>query len=307
MNLTEATNIFISYCKKEKDFSAHTLLVYSTALDNFADYLMQEYEEEIDVKHIETEDIRPFMGWLHDKGLGKNSIRLKTSSIKSFFKFLHKRDIISKNPASPIFTTKIDKKLPTFITENEVNSVLSNIDEDDVYQVRNIALFELLYSSGLRVSEALSLKTNEINANTKQLSIIGKGRKQRIVPLGVKALKAILDYKSKRELLNKKNIPDLFLNNGGNKLSPAGAYQIINKLMRGKVNSDKKSPHVLRHSFATHLMDNGADINSVSDMLGHSSLSTTQIYTHNTINRLKDVYKKAHPRGWLVEYFCYKQ
>ena len=297
MNLTESIKIFITYCQKEKDYSEHTLLVYSTALENFADYTMQEFEEEVNINYIDTEDIRPFMGWLHDKGLSKNSIRLKISAVKSFFKFLHKREILSKNPASPIFSTKIDKKLPSFITENEVNKILAEIDSDDPHQARDIALFELLYSSGLRISEALSLKVNDINANTKQLSIVGKGRKQRIVPLGKKALEAIMNYKSKRELINKKNKFDLFLNNSGNTLSPAGAYQIINKLMRGKVNSDKKSPHVLRHSFATHLMDHGADINSVSDMLGHSSLSTTQIYTHNTINRLKDIYKKAHPRG----------
>jgi len=297
MNLTESIKIFITYCQKEKDYSEHTLLVYSTALENFADYTMQEFEEEVNINYIDTEDIRPFMGWLHDKGLSKNSIRLKISAVKSFFKFLHKREILSKNPASPIFSTKIDKKLPSFITENEVNKILAEIDSDDPHQARDIALFELLYSSGLRISEALSLKVNDINANTKQLSIVGKGRKQRIVPLGKKALEAIMNYKSKRELINKKNKFDLFLNNSGNTLSSAGAYQIINKLMRGKVNSDKKSPHVLRHSFATHLMDHGADINSVSDMLGHSSLSTTQIYTHNTINRLKDIYKKAHPRG----------
>lgn len=297
MNLTESIKIFITYCQKEKDYSEHTLMVYSTALENFADYMMQEFEEEVNINYIDTEDIRPFMGWLHDKGLSKNSIRLKTSAVKSFFKFLHKREILSKNPASPIFSTKIDKKLPSFITVNEVHNILSELDSDDPFQARDIALFELLYSSGLRISEALSLRVNDINLNTKQLSIVGKGRKQRIVPLGKKALEAIINYKSKREIINKKSKFELFLNNSGNKLSPAGAYQIINRIMRGKVNSDKKSPHVLRHSFATHLMDNGADINSVSDMLGHSSLSTTQIYTHNSINRLKDIYKKAHPRG----------
>ena len=297
MNLTEANKIFLTYCKNEKDFSEHTLLVYSTALENFSDYLMQEYEEEIDIKYIETEDIRPFMGWLHDKGLGKNSIRLKTSAIKSFFKFLHKREILAKNPASPIFTTKIEKKLPSFITNSEVNNIINEMDATDPKEARNLALFELLYGSGLRISEALSIKAKDITPNTKQLSITGKGRKQRIVPLGNKALSAILNYKAKRESFNKNNLPDLFINDSGNKLSPSVAYSIIHKLMQGKVNSDKKSPHVLRHSFATHLMDNGADINSVSDMLGHSSLSTTQIYTHNTINRLKDIYTKAHPRA----------
>ena len=171
------------------------------------------------------------------------------------------------------------------------------MDATDPKEARNLALFELLYGSGLRISEALSIKAKDITPNTKQLSITGKGRKQRIVPLGNKALSAILNYKAKRESFNKNNLPDLFINDSGNKLSPSVAYSIIHKLMQGKVNSDKKSPHVLRHSFATHLMDNGADINSVSDMLGHSSLSTTQIYTHNTINRLKDIYTKAHPRA----------
>lgn len=298
MNLSKAIEIFLKYCKNEKDFSEHTLLVYSKALEDFSEYLMQEFEQEIDINLIDTDDIRPFLGWLDDKGLGKNSIRLKTSAIKSFFKFLNKKEYIKNNPASPIFTTKIDKKLPSFITKNEINNILEEFDISSPLDARNYALFELLYSSGLRISEALSLNINDIKVNSNSLNIIGKGRKQRIVPLGKKARESILIYINERSILSKNNKSNkLFLTKNGYSLDPSGAYRIINKMLNGKVNSDKKSPHVLRHTFATHLMDNGADINSVSDMLGHSSLSTTQIYTHNTVNRLKDVYKKAHPRG----------
>jgi len=298
MNLSSAATKFLNYCKNEKDFSDHTLLVYSKALEDFGDYLMQEYEQEIDINLIDTEDIRPFLGWLDDKGLGKNSIRLKTSSIKSFFKYLHKREFIAKNPASPIFTSKIEKKLPSFITKIEIDAIINDFEINSPLDARNFSLFELLYGSGLRISEALSLKVNDIKVNTNTLSITGKGRKQRLVPLGKKSKEALLTYLNYRTQLEKSTkINELFLTKNGKKLDSSGAYRIINKMLNGKVNSDKKSPHVLRHTFATHLMDNGADINSVSDMLGHSSLSTTQIYTHNTLNRLKDVYKKAHPRG----------
>lgn len=298
MNLSLAISTFLNYCKNEKDFSENTLSVYSKALEDFGDYLMQEYEHEVDIKLIDTEDIRPFLGWLDDRGLGRNSIRLKTSSIKSFFKFLHKREFIEKNPASPIFTTKIEKKLPSFITKNEIENLVNEFEIKTPLDARNFSLFELLYGSGLRISEALSLKVNDIKVNTNTLSITGKGRKQRIVPLGKKSKEAILTYLNYRvSLTNKKSSNDLFLTKNGKKLDSSGAYRLINKFLKGKVNSEKKSPHVLRHTFATHLMDNGADINSVSDMLGHASLSTTQIYTHNTLNRLKDVYKKAHPRG----------
>lgn len=298
MNLSSAITIFLNYCKNEKDFSEHTLLVYSKSLEDFGDYLMEEYEQEVDINLIDTEDIRPFLGWLDDKGLGRNSIRLKTSSIKSFFKFLHKREFIDKNPASPIFTTKIEKKLPSFITKNEIESLISQFEIKTPLDARNFSLFELLYGSGLRISEALSLKVNDIKVNTNTLSITGKGRKQRIVPLGKKSKEALLTYLNYRVNLAKRNSTnDLFLTKNGKILDSSGAYRLIHKMLNGKVNSEKKSPHVLRHTFATHLMDNGADINSVSDMLGHASLSTTQIYTHNTLNRLKDVYKKAHPRG----------
>lgn len=302
MKLNDAIDIFLKYCKNEKDFSEHTLLVYSKALEDFSNYFLQEFEQEegqeIDLSIIDTEDIRPFLGWLDDKGLSKNSIRLKTSSIKSFFKFLHKREYIKSNPASPIFTTKIEKKLPSFITKNEIDNILANFSIDNPLDARNFALLELLYSSGLRISEALSLKVSDIKISTMLIQITGKGRKQRIVPLGKKAKDALINYINYRvQLLNEKSSNKLFLTKNGYELDPSGAYRIINKILKGRVNADKKSPHVLRHTFATHLMDNGADINSVSDMLGHSSLSTTQIYTHNTINRLKDIYKKAHPRA----------
>ncbi len=298
MNLLKSIELFLTYCKNERNYSEHTLLVYSKALEDFADYLMQEYEQEVDISLIDTEDIRPFLGWLDDKGLSKNSIRLKTSSIKSFFKFLNKREFISTNPASPIFTTKIDKKLPSFITKTEMDNILNNYKIDSPLDARNYALFELLYSSGLRISEALSLRVKDISIGTNLLQITGKGRKQRIVPLGNKAKDALVSYITYRvQLINESTKSKLFLTKNGNELDPSGAYRIINRMLQGKVNSDKKSPHVLRHTFATHLMDGGADINSVSDMLGHSSLSTTQIYTHNTVNRLKDIYKKAHPRA----------
>ena len=162
---------------------------------------------------------------------------------------------------------------------------------------RNIALIELIYSSGLRISEALSLKIKQLNFQTKQIKVIGKGNKARIIPVGDKALEALKNYLILRKNPGGKQLPNLFITSTGKALDQSGAYRMINSAMKGITESPQKSPHTLRHTFATHLMDNGADINSVSEMLGHSSLSTTQIYTHISVERLKEQYKQSHPRA----------
>jgi tyrosine recombinase XerC len=298
MKLNIAIEKFLEYCKNEKMYSSHTLIGYSQSLNDFFNYFSEIFENEPDIELIETDDIKPFLGWLHDKGLNKNSLRLKISAVKSFFKYCLKKKLIDINPSNLVLTPKRDKKLPSFLLKNEVTNLIESYDKHDPFGARNSALTELLYSSGLRISEALQLNLYDIKFNDKSVKVLGKGNKERIVPVGDKAIESIKNYMTLRHLIAKTSSEKaLFLDTKGNRLSPSSAYKIIHKNMKGFTESKQKSPHVLRHSFATHLMDNGADIRSVSEMLGHSSLSTTQVYTHVSIERLKESYKKAHPKA----------
>lgn len=297
MKLNKAIEIFLDWCQKEKNYSTHTISSYENALSQFQEYFYDEFEANPEIEQIETDDVRPFLGWLHDRNQSKNSLRLKISSVKSFFKFLSKREMIRSNPASSVFTPKKSRKLPSFLTKKEYEELLDQFDKNDIIGSRNIALIELIYSSGLRISEALSLKISDVLGLNDSLKITGKGKKQRIVPLGKQAISAIGNYLNQRTNIPNKGHLELFLTKTGKPLSPNGAWRFINNSMKLVTDSPQKSPHVLRHSFATHLVDNGADINSVSEMLGHSSLSTTQIYTHLSASKLKETYKMAHPRA----------
>lgn len=297
MTLTLAIESFLSYCQFEKDYSKHTLESYSKTLSQFVEYFEKEYEYIPELADIKTNDIRPFMGYLYDSGLQKSSLRLKISCVKSLFKFAFKKSIIENNPASSISTPKKDKKLPSFLIKTEIDNLVSKFEESEPIQIRNKALIELIYSSGLRISEALSLEISKLDLDRSTIKVLGKGKKERIVPLGSKANATIKQYLAMRHLICNTNSDFLFISNAGKKIDPSVAYRIINRAMIGVTEAKQKSPHILRHSFATHLMDNGADISSVSNMLGHASLSTTQIYTHVSIEKLKEVYKKAHPKA----------
>ncbi len=297
MEINLAIDSFISYCESEKGYSQKTMITYSTALVQFVEYFNLEFKTNPNVNEIETDDIKPFLGFLYDRGLNKNSIRLKISAVKSFFKYLKKKGLVAINPTSVISTPKREQKLPSYLSKNEMEEMLNSIDTNTFDGKRDKALVELIYSSGLRISEVLQLRLTTINFCDAHVKVLGKGNKERIVPIGAKALEAITDYVNFRY----KNIftpnNSLFITKLGKELDAVAAYRIVNKLMQGKSGVKQKSPHTLRHTFATHLLDNGADISSVSEMLGHSSLSTTQVYTHVSIERLKNSYKLAHPKA----------
>lgn len=298
MKLYDGIRNFLEYCEIERNYSEKTVMSYQLALGQFFDFFMSEYGSVPDIEDITRHEVRPFLGYLHDLGHSKSSLRLKISAIKSFFKFCIKKEIIENNPAISISVPKREKKLPSFLLEKEIDDLMDNFDTNDPIESRNLALIELLYSSGLRISECLDLNMGDIDIRRKTVSVTGKGRKQRIVPVGGKAIEAITNYQDKRkDLLSGTSENALFLTKKGKRLSPSTAYRIINRSMSGITESSRKSPHVLRHSFATHLLDGGADIQSVSEMLGHSSLSSTQVYTHVSVERLKNAYKKAHPKA----------
>lgn len=298
MNFEDGIKQFLIYCDIEKNYSRHTVIAYEHALGQFYDFLLEENGEIPQLHEIKTNDIRPFMSYLMDTGNKKSSLRLKIAAVKSFFKFCQKKRLTEKNPASLIPTPKREKKLPSFLLQNEIQELIENIKSEDVVGLRDKALTELLYSSGLRISEALQLNVTDINFSNKTVKVLGKGRKERIVPIGEKALSAISNYLVQRSKLKTDNLEKaLFLSVRGSRMNAVNAWRIVNRLMKEHTEAPQKSPHVLRHTFATHLLDNGADIQSVSEMLGHASLSTTQVYTHVSIERLKEAYNRAHPKA----------
>lgn len=291
-----AVRAFLEYCDTERGYSARTVEAYQLALDQFAAYLHDEHIADDDIAQLTTDDIRLFLGWLHDNGLHTKSIRLKVAAVRSFFKFCVKRSYIAHNPALLVPTPKLDKKLPSFLQPSEIDSLMALFNRSTATGARDAAIAELLYSSGLRVSELTNLTLEHLNTSN-QLRVVGKGGKERIVPIGSRAVESIQQYLALRSQLLNKPTNALFLSSRGLPLQPAGVYRIIHKALLAVSETKQKSPHVLRHSFATHLLDNGADIKAVSDMLGHSSLSTTQVYTHVSIDRLKKAYKQAHPKA----------
>ncbi len=293
---------FLEYCEIERAYSPRTVDGYRLALEQFTDCMKDLYGELPTVTSITAHDIRVFPGWLHDNGQVNNTIRMKIAAVKSFFKYCLKKSITTNNPAAVVSSPKHDKKLPSFLQQEEVSALMDTFDTTTPKGARDAAIAELLYSCGLRVSELTALNADTVNVNDQQVKIIGKGGKERIVPIGTRAITALRHWLSMRNQLRSssyKGAPEnaLFLSVRGLRINSAEVYRIIHASMREVTETRQKSPHVLRHSFATHLLDNGADIYAVSQMLGHSSLSTTQIYTHVSIDRLKQSYKMAHPRA----------
>jgi integrase/recombinase XerC len=231
-----------------------------------------------------------------NKKYSTRSVSRKISVLKSFFKYLLKKKYVISNPSSGLIFPKQDKMLPAYLSSNEINKLLEDRKYIEI-KILDIAIIELFYSTGIRLSELINLKLSDINFTKRTLKVLGKGSKERIVPFGEKADIAIQNYLKIREICNTENLDYLFISNTGKKLYPMQVQRMIKKNLALVTELKKKSPHVLRHSFATHLLDRGADIRAVKDLLGHESLSTTQVYTHLTPEKLKKVYKQAHPKA----------
>ncbi|MES2764961.1 MAG: site-specific tyrosine recombinase/integron integrase [Bacteroidota bacterium] len=297
MQLHLAIRAFIEYCEIEKNYSEHTLRAYQHALEEFYDFLKESFDEIPELNVLKAEDVRPFLGWLHEKGLNKKSLRVKIAAVKSFFAFCQKRGISDRNPAALVSSPKVDKKIPSFLQNSEAENLLKSFDISTVKGARDAAICELFYSCGLRLNELLKARLQDVNYTQNTIRVFGKGRKERVIPVGGKALISLKTYLLKRNELLKIPSDLIFLSSRGAELNPSVVYRMVRAAMGNITESQKKSPHVLRHTFATHLLDAGADITAVSEMLGHASLSTTQIYTHVSVERLKNAYKKAHPKA----------
>lgn len=299
---------FLLYLQREKNYSENTVNAYERDLYQLENYL-QDYEGmEVleDIDNLEYLMMRKYLAYLNSQHLAKSTIARKLGACRSFYKYLLRMQIVDANPAAEVVSPKKEKKLPKFLYYDEVEALMQS-PADDVWGRRDRAILEMCYAGGFRVSELVSINMMSINKSGRFVSVVGKGSKQRIVPVGQMALAAVEDYLSalRAEAAegNLKFSPDfsarspLFLNQRGGRLTTRSVQNIVKKYVEQAAIKKKISPHALRHSFATHLLENGADLRSVQELLGHSSISTTQIYTHVSKSTVRSVYNKTHPRA----------
>ena len=287
---------YIQYLEFEKRYSKHTLTSYRKDLNQFLSYINVYYGDHA-LESVEHLHIRSWMMNMVENKITAKTINRKISSLRSFFNFLIKKDIISKNPTKKIITPKIGKTLPKYVKEKSIEDTFDYaIKSFENY--RNVLIVELLYATGMRRNELIELKNSDIDFGNENIKVLGKGNKERILPINQNLLLKIKDWidirNSKIEIVQE---DFLFVTNKGKKMYPKLVYNIVKRHLLGVTSLKTRSPHVLRHSFATHLLNNGADLNAVKELLGHANLTATQVYTHNTIEKLKEIYKKTHPKS----------
>lgn len=328
---TRFISAFGDYLKFEKRFSKHTVRAYEDDLVQFFDYLEIQFGE-TGLKQIEGTYIRSWLASLKDSGMSSRSLNRKISTLKSFFRFQLRQEEIEKSPMTNVVSPKPEKRLPLFVKEKEIEAVFQKEKEKTKKEERErhlgfgadvnesageekeftdqlneehpwdkltrLLAVKLLYMTGMRSAELVSLKESSVDFGFRHIKVLGKGNKERVIPVSDDMLKELKEYcQKKKEVFDQPDRISLFINSKGKKIYAKWLYRAVRASLDPNTTIEKRSPHILRHSFATHLLNNGADINSVKELLGHASLAATQVYTHNTIEKLKDVYKKAHPRA----------
>ncbi len=283
---------FLNYLQFEKRYSEHTLVAYKTDLLQFSNFISNEFDIQ-NIKQVHHSIIRSWIASLLDSGISSRSVNRKITTLKSVFKYLMQEGVILENPTQKIISPKNTKKLPVFIEKSKMENLFHDINfPDSFHGERDRLILEVFYMTGVRLSELIALKLIDIDIQNSTIKVIGKRNKERIIPLSPDLLNDLKRYSSKYKIKE-----FLFVNFEGDRISPKSVYNIVNKYLSMVSSLKKTSPHVLRHTFATHMLNNGADINAIKEILGHSNLSATQVYTHNTIDRLKLIYKQAHPRA----------
>jgi len=292
---------FIQYIQREKNFSENTIISYGYVLSTFGEFLKGKGVGEDFLHQFSRPLLRDFLVFLKKKGLKENSIAHRVFVLKSFFRYLLRKGKIKTDLGAYLVSPKRMKPLPSFLTISQTEDMLKLPSRNDLTGFRDLAILELFYSTGIRLSELSDLKLSFIDFDGELIRVMGKGKKERIIPVGAEALSALRNYLDRRKLsfkdLSKIDGEAVFLNHSGKKLSSRSIRRIVKKYAKEVSEEKRTSPHMLRHTFATHLLDQGADLLTVKEILGHESLSTAQIYTHVTTERLKKIYKKAHPRA----------
>jgi integrase/recombinase XerC len=289
---------FLDYLSFQKRYSNHTIISYKNDLTAFFDFLFIEFGE-IPLAEIKPTFIRSWLADMKQQGMESKSINRKISTLKSFFKYQLRQQTITVSPMTAIISPKVNKRLPQFVDKKDITTLLTHVEfPDDWAGKTDELILHLFYNTGMRQAELAGLKETAISKSNGTIKVLGKGNKERIIPVSNHLMNKMQDYMGgKRKLLATFDEEVLLVTASGKKLYPRYIYNAVNKYLSKVTTIDKKSPHVLRHTFATHLMNNGADLNAVKELLGHSSLAATQIYTHNTIEKLKNIHKKAHPKA----------
>lgn len=288
---------FLDYLKFEKRFSQHTIVSYQTDLVSFFDYIIVQYGD-TPLQQLSHTFIRSWLASLKDEGMTAKSINRKISTLRSFFKYNVKTGLVAQTPMVKITAPKNEKRLPQFVAGKDMDTLLEHVAFTDDWKGRTERLLILLfYHTGMRLSEVITLKSNAVNFAAQNIKVLGKGNKERIIPISAGLAGEIKAYEDFKKLQPATMVETLLVSEKGRSLAPRWVYTTVKKYLSLVTTIDKRSPHILRHTFATHLTNNGADLNAVKELLGHSSLAATQVYTHNTIEKLKNIHQKAHPKA----------
>ncbi len=287
---------FLNYLQYEKRYSSHTLVAYKTDLFQFNYYIIEQYECSLFV--VSSSMIRSWMMTVIENGCSKRSLNRKLTSLRQYYKYSLRNDLIKTDPIAKIVSMKVSITIPSFLSKEEINELLEKKEFPNDYEgQRDKMILEMFYSTGIRLSELINLKIRDVDYEYQQIKVLGKRSKERIIPILNGHLKDIDNYihTFRNEISTQSEY--LFLTKKGNVLYPKLVYRMVNTYLSDVTGVKQKSPHILRHAFATHMLNDGADLNAIKEILGHSSLTSTQIYTHSSVERLKEIYKQAHPRG----------
>jgi integrase/recombinase XerC len=289
-------NAFLSFLQFEKRYSLHTITAYSNDLVQFFDFIETQYDK-VALEQITGSMVRTWLAGMKETEMTGKSLNRKISSLKSFFKYQIRQERLVKSPMETVISPKITKRLPAFVAEQDMEQLLANLSFAEGWKgYTEKMVIQLFYATGMRLSELILCKESQLDLGKSVIKVLGKGNKERIIPISKNLSQDLANYIQEKPEDAKGN-PHVFVTEKGKSLQPRAVYSFVKFYLSQVTTLQKKSPHVLRHSFATHLMNNGADLNAVKELLGHASLAATQVYTHNTIEKLKEVFAKAHPKA----------